>query len=108
MGPVAPIYIGTDAIEWVNKSRLLGITVDDKLSESHRKSQTAVEKLQRFFCNRKWSCTVKDDHIRSTVFKQNVISLIRSYGHFVTSSRKRKRNNEASDELLGEAEAALG
>ena len=32
MGPVAPIHIGTDAIEWVNKSRLLGITVDDKLS----------------------------------------------------------------------------
>lgn len=32
MGPVAPIYIGTDAIEWVKKSRLLGITVDDKLS----------------------------------------------------------------------------
>ena len=41
-------------------------------------------------------------------FKQNGISLIRSYGHFVTSSDKRKRNNEASDELLGEAEAALG
>ena len=32
MGPVAPIYIGTDAIEWVNKSSLLGITDDDKLS----------------------------------------------------------------------------
>ena len=32
MGPVAPIYIGSDAIEWVEKSRLLGITVDDKLS----------------------------------------------------------------------------
>ena len=32
MGPVAPIYIGSDAIEWVKKSRLLGITVDDKLS----------------------------------------------------------------------------
>ena len=31
-GPVAPIHIGTDAIVWVNKSRLLGITVDDKLS----------------------------------------------------------------------------
>ena len=31
MGSVAPIHIGTDAIEWVNKSRLLGITVDDKL-----------------------------------------------------------------------------
>ena len=31
MGPVAPIHIGTDAIEWVNKSRLLGTTVDDKL-----------------------------------------------------------------------------
>ena len=30
--PVAPIHIGTDAIVWVNKSRLLGITVDDKLS----------------------------------------------------------------------------
>ena len=30
--PVAPIYIGTDAIEWVKKSCLLGITVDDKLS----------------------------------------------------------------------------
>ena len=32
MGPVAPIHIGIDAIEWVNKSRLLSITVDDKLS----------------------------------------------------------------------------
>ena len=32
MEPVAPIHIGTDAIGWVNKSRLLGITVDDKLS----------------------------------------------------------------------------
>ena len=31
-GPVAPILIGTDAIVWVDKSRLLGITVDDKLS----------------------------------------------------------------------------
>ena len=27
-----PIHIGTDAIVWVNKSRFLGITVDDKLS----------------------------------------------------------------------------
>ena len=32
LGPVGPIHIGIDAIEWVNKSRLLGITVDDKLS----------------------------------------------------------------------------
>ena len=31
-GPVAPIHIGTDAILWVNKYRLLGIKVDDKLS----------------------------------------------------------------------------
>ena len=31
-GPVVPIHIGTYAIVWVNKSRLLGITVDDKLS----------------------------------------------------------------------------
>ena len=31
-GPVAPIHIGTDAIVWVNKSHLLGMTVDDKLS----------------------------------------------------------------------------
>ena len=30
--PVAPIHIGTDAIVWVNKSGLLGITVDDKHS----------------------------------------------------------------------------
>ena len=29
---MAPIHIGTDAIVWVNKSHLLGITVDDKLS----------------------------------------------------------------------------
>ena len=27
-----PIHIGTDAIVWVNTSRILGITVDDKLS----------------------------------------------------------------------------
>ena len=32
MEPVAPIHIGIDAIEWVNKSRLLSITVDDKPS----------------------------------------------------------------------------
>ena len=32
MEPAAPIHISTDAIEWVNKSRLLGIIVDDKLS----------------------------------------------------------------------------
>ena len=32
MEPVAPIHMGTDAIGWVNKSRLLAITVDDKLS----------------------------------------------------------------------------
>ena len=32
MGPVAPIHIGTDAIGWVNNSRLLGTTVDDNLS----------------------------------------------------------------------------
>ena len=31
LGPVPPIHIDTDAIEWVKKSRLLGITVDDKL-----------------------------------------------------------------------------
>ena len=31
MGLVAPIHIGTDAIEWVNNFRLLGTTVDDKL-----------------------------------------------------------------------------
>ena len=32
MGPVAHIHYGTDAIEWVNKSCLLGITVHHKLS----------------------------------------------------------------------------
>ena len=32
MGPVAPIHMGTYAIEWVNKCRLPGTTVDDKLS----------------------------------------------------------------------------
>ena len=32
MGPSAPIHISTDAIEWANKSRLLGTTVDDKLT----------------------------------------------------------------------------
>ena len=33
METVAPIHISNaDAIGWVNKSRLLGITVDDKLS----------------------------------------------------------------------------
>ena len=31
LGPVPSIHIDTDAIEWVKKSRLLGITVDDKL-----------------------------------------------------------------------------
>ena len=32
IGSVAPIHIGIVAIEWVNKSCLLGTTVDDKLS----------------------------------------------------------------------------
>ena len=32
IGSVAPIHIGSVVIEWVNKSRLLGTTVDDKLS----------------------------------------------------------------------------
>ena len=31
IGSVAPIHIGIVAIEWVNKSCLLGTTVDDKL-----------------------------------------------------------------------------
>ena len=39
--------------------------------------------------------------------KQNGISLIQSYGHFVTSSDKQKRQNEASDELFGEAKTVL-
>jgi len=46
--------------------------------------------------------------IRSTVLKQNGISLIQSYGHFVSSSDKRKRKNEASGEFLGEAKTVLG
>ena len=32
MGSSAPIHIDTDALEWANKSRLLGTTVDDKLT----------------------------------------------------------------------------
>ena len=32
MGSSAPIHIGTDALEWANKPRLLGTTVDDKLT----------------------------------------------------------------------------
>ena len=32
MEPIAPIHVGTDTIRWVNKSHLLGVTVDDKLS----------------------------------------------------------------------------
>ena len=32
IGSVAPIHIGSVAIEWVNESRLLGTTVDDKIS----------------------------------------------------------------------------
>ena len=32
MEPSAPIHIGTDATEWANKSRLLGTTVDDRLT----------------------------------------------------------------------------
>jgi len=40
--------------------------------------------------------------------KQNGITLIQSYGHFVTSSDKQKRKSEASDELLGEAKTVLG
>jgi len=32
IGPLAPIQMGTDTIKWVNKSRLLGTTVDEKLT----------------------------------------------------------------------------
>ena len=46
--------------------------------------------------------------IRSAVLNQNGVRLIQSYGHFVTSSDKRKRKNEASDEFLGEAKTGLG
>ena len=46
--------------------------------------------------------------IRSTVLKQIGISLIQSYGDFVTTSDKRKRKHEASDEFLGVAKTVLG
>ena len=68
--------------------------------------QTAAAKLKRFFF-----ATVDDLAlltIRSAVLNQNGIRLIQSYGHFVTSSDKRKRKNEASDEFLGEAKTGLG
>ena len=32
MGPIPPIFIGGHTIKWVNKTRLLGMTVDHKLS----------------------------------------------------------------------------
>ena len=32
IGPIAPIHIGASVIEWVNKTRLLGMTVDHKIS----------------------------------------------------------------------------
>ena len=32
IGPIAPIHIGASVIEWVKKTRLLGMTVDHKIS----------------------------------------------------------------------------
>ena len=32
IGPLAPMQMGTDTIKWVNKSRLLGTTADEKLT----------------------------------------------------------------------------
>ena len=34
IGPLNSLYIGRDRIEWVNHTRLLGITIDDRLSRS--------------------------------------------------------------------------
>ena len=34
IGPLNSVYIGRDRIEWVNHARLLGITIDDRLSWS--------------------------------------------------------------------------
>ena len=34
-GPLNSVTIGEDRIEWVKHSRLLGVTIDDRLSRSH-------------------------------------------------------------------------
>ena len=35
VGPLNSVTIGEDRIEWVKHSRLLGVTIDDRLSWSH-------------------------------------------------------------------------
>ena len=46
-GPVAPIHIGTGAIVWVNKSRLLGATVETLLGAAYVGSQEEFRKDAR-------------------------------------------------------------
>ena len=35
IGPLNSVFIGEDGIEWVKHTRLLGVTIDDRLSRSH-------------------------------------------------------------------------
>ena len=32
MGPIAPVFIGRNIVKWVTKTKLLGMTVDDKIT----------------------------------------------------------------------------
>ena len=32
MGPIAPVFLGDSSITWVTKARVLGLTVDHKLT----------------------------------------------------------------------------
>ena len=46
-GPLPPIYLGGNNLEWVVHSRLLGVTIDHKLGWS-----THIKKLKNNFANK--------------------------------------------------------
>ena len=46
-GPLPPIYLGGNNLEWVAHSRLLGVTIDHKLGWS-----THIKELKKNFANK--------------------------------------------------------
>ena len=43
IGPLNSVTIGEDRIEWVKHTRLLGVTIDDRLSWSHHLTDVKKE-----------------------------------------------------------------
>ena len=48
IGPLNSVTIGEDQIEWVKHTRLLGVTIDDRLSWSHKKLTDEAIILRQF------------------------------------------------------------